>query len=56
LFHFEYVGSELDDNGYLLEPFALIPMGWLIMSLALLFYLWEIKKNKPHLRLINKLF
>ena len=54
---FEYIGSEVYEKGYLIESFALVPLGWLFMSSAVCFYLWGFKKkNKPQLRLINKLF
>ena len=48
---FEYIGIEVDENGYLLEPFALIPLGYLIMVLTVLFLFIGLKeKNKPHFR------
>ena len=54
---FEYIGSEVDEKGYLIESFALVPLGLLFMSSAVCFYLLGFKKkNKPRLRLINKLF
>lgn len=54
---FEYIGSEVDEKGYLIESFALVPLGWLFMSSAVCFFYGDLrKKNKPQLRLINKLF
>ena len=48
---FEYIGIEVDENGYLLEPFALIPLGYLIMVLTVLFLFIGLKeKNKPQFR------
>ena len=48
---FEYIGIEVDENRYLLEPFALIPLGYLIMVLSVLFLFIGLKeKNKPHFR------
>ncbi|MAV04202.1 MAG: hypothetical protein CMC31_00870 [Flavobacteriaceae bacterium] len=43
---FEYIGSEVDEKGYLIESFALVPLGWLFMSSAVCFYLWGFKKKK----------
>jgi hypothetical protein len=38
------IGSSVDENGLLHEPFALVPLGWLFFFLALLsgvVHLWR---------------
>ena len=34
-FTFTLIGSHIDENGFLIEPFFLIPVGWLLFLLAL---------------------
>lgn len=34
-FTFTLIGSYIDENGVLIEPFFLIPIGWLLFLLAL---------------------
>ena len=49
LLSFKLIGSELDENGFLREPFFLIPIGWAFLFLGLASFLWILlKKNKLH--------
>ena len=39
---FGLIGSEVDENGFLIEPFFLIPIGWLFLFLGFFsFHLYE---------------
>jgi hypothetical protein len=50
-FGFWVIGSEIDAQGYLREPFALIPLGWLFIFVGVLMTLFcLLKKNRD----INK--
>ncbi len=43
---FRLIGSEIDENGILREPFFLIPIGWLFLFLGLFSFLWILYKKK----------
>jgi Protein of unknown function (DUF3955) len=34
LIAFRYIGSSIDQDGFLHEPFALLPVGWLLVILG----------------------
>jgi len=42
---FALIGSTVDENGLLHEPFALIPIGWLLLGLAMLLLLAGVVKR-----------
>ena len=44
---FQRIGSHLDDQGFLHEPFGLIPLGWLfVLAGAVLIVLSWVRRNK----------
>ena len=43
---FRLIGSEIDENDVLREPFGLIPIGWLFLFLGLFSFLWISYKKK----------
>tara|TARA_Y100000758_G_C15803655_1_gene331853 strand:- start:200 stop:394 length:195 start_codon:yes stop_codon:yes gene_type:complete len=43
---FGLIGSEVDENNFLREPFALIPIGWLFLFLGFFSFLWTLYKKK----------
>ena len=44
---FQRIGSHLDDQGFLHEPFGLIPLGWLfVFAGAILLVLSWMRRNK----------
>ena len=51
---FYLIGSEVDENGYLKEPFALLPLGFISICLSMVLFIVFalIKKNKVHRHLI----
>ena len=38
---FFLIGSEIDDNGYLNEPFGLLPIGALFFFLSIMIFAWN---------------
>jgi hypothetical protein len=42
---FFLIGSEIDDNGYLNEPFALLPIGALFFFLSVMIFAWNKLKS-----------
>jgi len=38
---FFLIGSEIDDNGYLNEPFGLLPIGALFFFLSVMIFAWN---------------
>jgi len=34
-FAFNVIGSRVDENGFLIEPFGLLPISWMFISLGL---------------------
>jgi hypothetical protein len=52
---FELIGSEVDENGFINEPFALLPIGFIFICLSMvLFIVFALikKKNKVQKHLI----
>ena len=48
LFRYHLIGVSVDPEGFLTEPFALIPLGWFFLLLGLVAigaYLWISKKS-----------
>ncbi|MGA0260934.1 MAG: DUF3955 domain-containing protein [bacterium] len=48
LFGYHLIGVSVDTGGFLIEPFALIPLGWSFLLLGLVTigaYLWISKKS-----------
>ena len=48
LFGYHLIGVSVDTEGFLIEPFALIPLGWFFLLLGLVTigaYLWISKKS-----------
>ena len=48
LFGYHLIGVSVDTEGFLIEPFALIPLGWFSLLLGLVTigaYLWISKKS-----------
>ena len=44
---FELIGSEVDENGYLHEPFFLLPVGFICIFLSMILYVvFAIAKKK----------
>jgi lipopolysaccharide export LptBFGC system permease protein LptF len=39
------IGSEIDDNGYLNEPFGLLPIGALFFFLSVMIFAWNKLKS-----------
>lgn len=46
---FELIGSKIDENGFLIEPFLLIPIGYIFILLSIISFFRINKKNKPQL-------
>jgi len=42
---FFLIGSEIDDNGYLNEPFGLLPIGALFFFLSVMIFAWNKLKS-----------
>jgi len=42
---FFLIGSEIDDNGYLNEPFGLLPIGALFFFLLVMIFAWNKLKS-----------
>ena len=42
---FFLIGSEIDDNGYLNEPFGLLPIGALFFFLSVMVFAWNKLKS-----------
>ena len=36
---FELIGSEVDENGFINEPFALIPIGFIFICLSMVLFI-----------------
>ena len=44
---FELIGSEVDENGFINEPFALLPIGFILICLSMvLFIVFALIKKK----------
>jgi hypothetical protein len=44
---FELIGSEVDENGFINEPFALLPIGFIFICLSMvLFIVFALIKKK----------
>ena len=44
---FELIGTELDENGFMNEPFALLPIGFIFICLSMvLFIVFALIKKK----------
>ena len=44
---FELIGTELDENGFINEPFALLPIGFIFICLSMvLFIIFALIKKK----------
>ena len=44
---FELIGTELDENGFINEPFALLPTGFIFICLSMvLFIVFALNKKK----------
>ena len=46
LLAFNLIGSTVDAQGVLHEPFALLPIGFLLIALGALSYIFQLVKNK----------
>ena len=46
LLAFNLIGSTVDAQGVLHEPFGLLPIGFLLMILGALIYIYQLTKNK----------
>ena len=46
LLAFNLIGSTVDAQGVLHEPFGLLPIGFLLMILGALIYIYQLAKNK----------
>jgi len=42
---FFLIGSEIDDNGYLNEPFGLLPIGALFFFISVMIFAWNKLKS-----------
>ena len=45
LISFRLIGSSIDENGFLKEPFALIPLFWLFLLLSVITFITTLWRN-----------
>lgn len=49
LFAFYLIGSRVDENGFLIEPFGLLPISWMFISLGLVLLIIRLAKLRRSL-------